>query len=110
MRVISLPLWLPLNAKWRVAHDKRFYNEEKHFRTTLLCRLFLTAQPVLSDICVQQGVAYQSREGRIGLLSKADRYLMTLNGHLDLPGVFLLCALIYHSRFLAFFCCQVVYP
>lgn len=92
-----------------ITHDKRFYNEEKHFRTTLLCRLFLTAQPVLSDICVQQGVAYQSREGRIGLLSKADRYLMTLNGHLDLPGVFLLCALIYHSRFLAFFCCQVVY-
>ena len=62
-----------------------------------LCRLFLAAQPVLSDICVQQGVAYQSREGRIGLLSKADRYLMTLNGHLDLPGVFLLCALIYHG-------------
>ena len=76
------------------AHTKRFYNEEKHFRTALLCRLFLAAQPVLSDICVQQGVAYQSREGRIGLLSKADRYLMTLNGQLDLPGVFLLCALI----------------
>ena len=62
-----------------ITHDKRFYNEEKHFRTTLLCRLFLTAQSVLSDICVQQGVAYQSREGRIGLLSKADRYLKFLD-------------------------------
>ena len=42
-----------------------------------LSRLFLAAQPVLSDICVQQGVAYQRREGRIGLLRKADRYLIS---------------------------------
>ena len=54
-----------------------------------LSRLFLAAQPVLSDICVQQGVAYQRREGRIGLLRKADRYLMPLNDHLNLICIFL---------------------